>query len=228
MDSPSTENSAREHHQHIQPRQVNKLMMPEHRVNYEHQMQQDTKILATRSCYKDQLIAEMSGMEQNKQERWPELQHIMRTSQSLPQRVGCLLRMAEILRNNLPKALLLYACSPSPTSLFSSQTPSVLKNTSGCPHSLTPTFIPMSSWPMLILVLFEALIASTFLTPHITCSPLFTCLDSILYILHPPGILRGYSMVLSHATPFSIHHQPSVIFRVLKIYSHLLLSLVPS
>jgi hypothetical protein len=49
---------------------------------------------------------------------------------------------------------------------------------------MTPTFIPMSSWPMLILVLFKALIASTLLTPHIASSP-FTCLDSILYTPHP-------------------------------------------
>jgi len=140
---------------------------PQHRVNYEHQMQQqDTKILTTRSCYKDQLIAETSGMEQNKQEGWPGLQHVMGTSQSLPQSVGCLLRMAEILRNNLPIAQLSYACSPSSISLFTSQTFNALKNTSGCPQCLTPTFIPMSSWPMLILVLFKALIASTLLTPH--------------------------------------------------------------
>ena len=204
-------------------------MVSEHRVNYVHQMQQqDTKILNTRSCYKDQIIAEMSGMEQNKQEGWHRLQHVMGISQSLPQSVGRLLRKAEILRNNLPIAPLLYARKPSPISQFTSQTPSALKKTSGCPRGLTPTFIPMSSWPMLILVLFKALIASTLPTPHIASSPLFTCLDSILYIPHPPVLLGGYSMVSSHATPFSIHHQPSVIFRVLKIYIHLLPSLVPS
>lgn len=64
IDSPSTESSVKEHHQHIHPRWVNKLMVAEHRVNYGHQMQQqDTKILSTRSCCKDELIAEMSGME---------------------------------------------------------------------------------------------------------------------------------------------------------------------
>jgi hypothetical protein len=44
----------------------------------------------------------------------------------------------------------------------------------------------MSSWPMLTLVLYKALIASTLLIPHIASSPLFTCTDSILYIPHPP------------------------------------------
>lgn len=94
MDSPSTENAGK-HHQHIQPGRVNKLMLPEHRVKYKHQMQQqDTKILTTRSCYQDQLITETSGMEQNKLEGQPGLQHVMGTSQSLHQSVGCLLRMA--------------------------------------------------------------------------------------------------------------------------------------
>jgi hypothetical protein len=63
---------------------------------------------------------EKSGMIQNKEEGCPELQHVMRTSQSLPQSVGYLLRMAKILRNNLPIAPLMYACSPSFISLFTS------------------------------------------------------------------------------------------------------------
>jgi hypothetical protein len=62
-DSPSTESSAKENHQHIQHGRVNTLMVAEHRVDYELQMQQqDTKILTTRSCYKDQLIPETSKM----------------------------------------------------------------------------------------------------------------------------------------------------------------------
>jgi len=141
--------------------------------------QQDTKILTTRSCYKDQFIAVTSGMKQNKQEGWPGLQHVMGTPQPLPQSVVCLLAMAEILRNNLPTASLLHACSPSPISLFTSQNP----NTSGCPQSLPSSFIPMSSWPMLILVLLKDLTASILLTPHIASSPLFTCLDSIPQLL---------------------------------------------
>lgn len=79
----------------------------------------------------------------------------------------------------------------------------------------------MSSWPILILLLLKALIVSTLLTLHIASSPLFTCLDT-------PVILRGYSVVSSHVTPFSIHHYPLVIFRVLKIYIYLLPSLVTS
>jgi hypothetical protein len=43
--------------------------------------QQGTKILTTRSRYKDQIVAETSGMEQNKQEGWHRLQHVMGTSQ---------------------------------------------------------------------------------------------------------------------------------------------------
>lgn len=63
MDSPSTDSSVKEHHQHIHPRWVNKLMVAERRVNYRHQMQQqDTRILSTRSCYKD----EWNGIPANK------------------------------------------------------------------------------------------------------------------------------------------------------------------
>jgi len=200
-------------------------MVPEHRVNYEHQMQQqDTKILTTRSCYKNQFIAVTSGMEQNKQEGWPGLQHVMGTPQSLPQSVVCLLGMAEILRNNLPIASLLHACSPSPISLFTSQTPNALKNTSGCPEPA------IQLYPHVLLA---NAYSGPFQRPYCFNSPysshrFFTSLH--MSGQHPPTpvILRGYSMVSSHATPFSIHHQPSVIVRVLKIYIHLLPSLVPS
>lgn len=81
---------------------------------------------------------------------------------------------------------------------------------------------------MLILVLFKALIASTLLTPHISSSSFIHM--SGQHPIHPPSpvILRGYSIMSSHSTPFSIHHQPSVNFTVLKIYIHLHPSLVPS